>query len=183
MNKYLSLSGIFLKIGLFTFGGGYAMLPLIEKDIVEKRKLISEEEMTDIIAISESTPGPLAINAATFIGYKTGGFLGALISTVSVILPSFVIVLAISYFLEEFMGVEYVTYAFNGIRIAVALLILQAGIKMFIKSTKNIIFFILLITALALTLFTSINPAFLILGGGIVGIIVSFINYKRSGER
>ena len=102
MNKYISLMTSFLKLGTFTFGGGYAMIPLIEKDIVEKKKMITTNEMTDIIAVSESTPGPLAINCATFVGFKVGGFLGATISTLSVVFPSFIIILILSFFYRSF---------------------------------------------------------------------------------
>lgn len=179
MKKYLLLMLSFLKLGAFTFGGGYAMIPLIEKDIVTKLQLISEEEMLDIIAVSESTPGPLAINCATFIGYKVGKFLGALIATISVVLPSFIIILVISMFVDQFLAFEYVQYAFMGIRIAVAILICEAAIKMFMKSKKDIMFYVLFFIALILSLFfTSINPAFIILGGGLVGLVYGLIYHK-----
>ncbi len=179
MNRYLSLFISFFKLGLFTFGGGYAMLPLIERDVVEKKKMITDEEMTDILAVSESTPGPLAINCATFVGYKVGGFFGALVATLSVVFPSFIIILVISLFLEKFLAFEYVGYAFNGIRIAVAILILEAAIKMFKKADRTVWFYILGIIALLLTLFfTSIEPAFIILGGGLIGMIIALVREK-----
>lgn len=181
MRKYLILIYSFFKLGLFTFGGGYAMLPLIEKDVVEKRKMITTEEMTDILAVSESTPGPLAINCATFVGYKVGGFFGALLATLGVVLPSFIIILIISMFIEQFLAFEYVGYAFAGIRVAVAILILEAAIKMFKKSEKGWLFYILASIALIIALFfTSIEPAFIILGGGLIGMLYTLIIAKKA---
>ncbi len=188
MNKYLDLFLSFSKIGLFTFGGGYAMLPLIERDMVEKKKLISGEEMTDIVAVSESTPGPLAINCATFVGYKVGGFWGALISTLSVVFPPFVIILIISLFLKEFLALEYVKYAFMGIKVAVAILILEAAIKLFRKAKKGLFFYAISVTSLLLALFlTEVEPAWIILASGIIGAIYSLImasieKKKKDGE-
>ena len=108
MKKILSLFAAFFKIGLFTFGGGYAMVAVIERDLVEKKKWISSEEFSDVIAIAESTPGPLAINSATYIGYKVGGFLGSVFATLGVVLPSLAIIYVISLFFNEFLGLEYV---------------------------------------------------------------------------
>ena len=102
LKRALSLFATFFKIGLFTFGGGYAMIPLIEKEIVDKKKWITGDDILEIFAISESTPGPIAINSATFVGYKTAGFLGALFATLGVVLPSFTIIFILSFFLEKF---------------------------------------------------------------------------------
>lgn len=183
MNKYLSLFVSFFKVGLFTFGGGYAMIPLIEKEMVEKKGLIDEDEMTDIVAVSESTPGPLAINCATFVGNKTGGILGAIISTLAVVLPSFLIILIISYFVDAFLANQYVKYAFNGIRVCVCLLICESGIKMFINSKKNIIFILIMIAALVVSILTEFNPAYLILIGGAIGLISGIIESKIRGKK
>ncbi len=179
MNKYISLMTSFLKLGTFTFGGGYAMIPLIEKDIVEKKKMITTNEMTDIIAVSESTPGPLAINCATFVGFKVGGFLGATISTLSVVFPSFIIILILSFFLQEFLALEYVAYAFYGIRLAVSIMVLEAGIKMAYKAQKNLLFYILALISLFISIFfTHISPSLIILVGGLVGMICTLMGYK-----
>ena len=184
MNKYLDLFCSFSKIGLFTFGGGYAMLPLIEKDMVEKKNLISGEEMTDIIAVSESTPGPLAINCATFVGYKVGGFWGALIATLSVVFPPFIIILIISLFLKEFLALEYVKYAFMGIRVAVAILICEAGIKLFKKAKKGLFFYLISSTSLLLALFlTEVEPAWIILASGVIGALYSLIQAKLQKKK
>ncbi len=167
----------FFKIGLFTFGGGYAMIAQIRESIVEKNKWISEEELLEIITIAESTPGPIAINMATFVGYKKGGFWGSLFSTLGVVLPSFIIIFTISLFLEAFMSNPFVQYAFVGIKCAVAFLILKAGVGMLKKMERKalpvITFIVVLGGMIALELFSvSFSSVFLILGGGTIGVIV-----------
>ena len=126
----LQLFLTFFKIGAFTFGGGYAMLSIITDNCVERKKWITPEEMTDITVIAETTPGPIAINCATFVGYKRAGLLGAIFATLGVILPSFIIIYAISMFLEGFLEITLIANAFKGIKIAVGFLILQAGLKL-----------------------------------------------------
>ena len=127
----------FLKIGAFTFGGGYAMIALLENEFVEKKGWINKDEFLDMVAVSESTPGPVAINSATYIGYKIAGFTGAAVSTVAVCIPSFVIIYLISLFLEQFLSFKYVAGAFCGIQVCVVYLILSAGIKMIKSLDKN----------------------------------------------
>lgn len=122
---------VFLRIGAFTFGGGYAMIPLIQREVVEKKHWIDEDDLLEVIAIAESTPGPIAVNAATFVGYKMAGFWGSFFSTLGVTLPSFVIILAISGILRAFEQARPVTYAFIGIRAAVLGLIFSAFWKLF----------------------------------------------------
>lgn len=121
---------VFAKIGMFTFGGGYAMIGIIEYNCVEKKKWITGDEMMDITVIAESTPGPIAINAATFIGYKQAGFAGAVSATLGIVLPSFVIIYTIAMFLDNFLEITWIANAFKGIKIAVGLLILDAGFTM-----------------------------------------------------
>ena len=130
MKKYWNLFFTMLKIGLFTFGGGYAMIALLENEFVSQKKWLEKEEFLDMVAIAESTPGPIAINAATYIGYKTAGVLGSLMATLGVCIPSFVIIYMISLFFDAFLSLTYVAYAFKGIQICVIYLILSAGIKM-----------------------------------------------------
>ena len=130
MKKYLKLFFTMFKIGLFTFGGGYAMIALLENEFVTKREWLDKDEFLDMVAIAESTPGPIAINAATYIGYKSGGFLGSLFSTVGVCIPSFVIIYVISLFFDAFLSLTLVAYAFKGIQVGVIYLILSAGLKM-----------------------------------------------------
>ncbi|MBR5337892.1 MAG: chromate transporter [Lachnospiraceae bacterium] len=127
----------FAKIGLFTFGGGYAMISIIENICVEQKKWISHDEMMNVTVIAESTPGPIAINCATFVGYKQKGIGGAIAATLGVVLPSFIIIYLISVFWDNFLEIAWVANAFKGIRIAVGILILDAGIKMFLKMEKK----------------------------------------------
>lgn len=137
MNILLDLFLTFAKIGLFTFGGGYAMIPLIENQCVEIKHWITNDEMMNMTVIAESTPGPIAINCATFTGYKKAGFVGALAATLGVALPSFVIIFIISIFLDKFLEFTIVANAFKGIKIAVGILILNAAITMFKKMNKQ----------------------------------------------
>lgn len=133
----LSLFLTFLKIGAFTFGGGYAMIPLIQQEAAEKKKWISEEDIMDIVAIAESTPGPLAVNTATFVGYKTAGNTGAALATLGVVLPSFLIILAISFVLRQFERLQIVKAAFFGIRAGVLALIIRAMLSMYRQCPKD----------------------------------------------
>lgn len=133
MNTLTELFLCFAKIGMFTFGGGYAMIALIENACVEQKKWLTHEEMMDITVIAESTPGPIAINAATYVGYKRAGVIGALVATVGIVLPSFTIIFLISMFLEQFMEITVIANAFRGIKIGVGLLIFDAGLNMLKK--------------------------------------------------
>ena len=127
----------FAKIGLFTFGGGYAMIALIERSCVESKGWISHDEMTDIAVIAESTPGPIAINCATYVGYKQKGLAGAVAATVGIVLPSFCIIFLVSSFLDDLLGISWVAHAFAGIKIAVGILIFDAAVKMIGKMPKK----------------------------------------------
>ncbi|MGN8720178.1 chromate transporter [Holdemanella porci] len=127
----------FVKIGLFTFGGGYAIISMIENNCVEKKAWITHDEMMDVTVIAESTPGPIAINCATFIGYKKAGFLGALVATLGIVVPSFIVIFLISMFLDNFLEITIVANAFKGIKVGVGLLILDAAITMINKMQKK----------------------------------------------
>lgn len=137
MNILLDLFLTFSKIGLFTFGGGYAMISIIESNCVERKKWITHDEMMNITVIAESTPGPIAINCATFTGYKMAGFFGALTATLGIVLPSFTIIYLISMFLDNFLELAIVANAFKGIKIAVGLLILYAAVTMIKKMPRK----------------------------------------------
>ncbi len=126
----------FLKIGAFTFGGGYAMIAILEDEFVSKKKWLKEESFLDMVAIAESTPGPVAINSATYIGYKCAGVWGAILATIAVCIPSFIIIYIISLFFDKFLNLTYVSYAFKGIQVCVVYLIATAGIKM-LKSVQR----------------------------------------------
>ena len=137
MNILIDLFLTFAKIGLFTFGGGYAMISVIENNCVERKQWITHDEMMDVTVIAESTPGPIAINCATFTGYKKAGFMGALVATFGIVLPSFVVIYLISMLLDNFLELTIIANAFKGIKIAVGLLILDAAITMLKKMHKR----------------------------------------------
>lgn len=188
MKKYLDLFFTFFKIGLFTFGGGYAMISQIREYVVEKKQWLGEDELLEVITIAESTPGPIAINMATYIGYKQGKIFGSVLATLGVVLPPFVIMFIISLFLEEFMKFKYVKYAFNGINAAVAFLILKTGFSLTKKIEKKplpIISFIIVFTLLILfdILAIKFSSLYYILIAGVIGIIYySIISRKKQGE-
>lgn len=191
MKKFKSLLLLFwsfFKIGLFTFGGGYAMIAIIERDLVEKKKWITHEEFLDVIAIAESTPGPLAINSATYIGYKIAGVFGSAFATLGVVLPSFVIIFVISLFFDKFMSFTYVQYAFRGIQACVAFLILSAGIKMLkhVKKTPLSIILICLTVGclVAFSLFAiKFSSVFYILIGAFIGLVAYLICFFRDKSK
>lgn len=137
MNILLDLFLTYAKIGLFTFGGGYAMIAMIENVCVEHKKWITHDEMMNITVIAESTPGPIAINCATYTGYKKAGFWGAVAATFGIIVPSFMIIFLISLFLNHFLEITIIAHAFQGIKIGVGLLILDAAITMIQKMSKQ----------------------------------------------
>ena len=166
----------FFKIGAVSFGGGYAMVAIIENELVEKKKLFSHDEFLDMLAIAESTPGPIAINTATFIGYKRCGVLGSIFCTLGVVIPSFVIIFIISLFYEQFLALKWVTYAFKGIQVCVVFLIFNAGLKMFIKMKKTPVsvgaVILVVVLMVGLGLFSkNVSSIYYILVGGIVGVI------------
>ena len=175
----ISLFLIFMKIGLFTFGGGYAMIPLIQRETVNNKKWISDKDILDIVAFAESTPGPIAINAATFIGYRVGGFLGAMAATVGVVLPSFTIIAAISYVLAAFQNVVWIQYAFNGIRAGVLALIVKALWSMYKQSPKGVFSYLIMFGAFAVTAFLPVNVVFVILFCAAAGIVPTLITGRR----
>lgn len=184
LKKILRLFLVYLKIGLFTFGGGYAMIALIEDEIVKKRNWISKEELADIVTIAESTPGPIAINCATYVGYKYCGVLGSVFATLGVVIPSFVIIYAISLVFDMFMSVQLVQFAFNGIKCAVGIIILRTGIKMlksFKKTPLSITCFALAVLGImAINLFAlKFSTVYFVLVGMILGIVVYLIERNK----
>ena len=175
--EYLSLFLTMLKIGLFTFGGGYAMIALLENEFVAKKKWLEKDEFLDVAAIAESTPGPIAINAATYIGYRNSGIIGSIIATLGICFPSFVIIYAISLFFDAFLSLTLVAYAFKGIQMCVVYLILSAGLKMLKQMKKtafnNIIISATLICMIVFSLFAvKFSTIFYILISGVCGVVV-----------
>ncbi len=183
----LKLFSTFFKIGLFTFGGGYAMISQIKENIVEKHKWLTDDELLQIIAIAEATPGPIAINMATFVGFKKKGVLGSAAATLGVILPSFIIIFIISLFAEAFKQNEYVKYAFSGIKAAVAFLILKTGINMLKKMKKKPFQIIAFTAVFALMIIfelfaVSFSAIYFILAGGICGILLNAVIGNKKEE-
>ena len=185
---YLSLFLTMLKIGLFTFGGGYAMIALLENEFVEKKKWLEKDEFLDVTAIAESTPGPIAINAATYVGYKNAGISGSIIATLGICIPSFVIIYAISLFFDAFLSLTLVEYAFKGIQICVVYLILTAGLKM-LKQMKKTVFnmIIISITLICMVVFSlfavKFSTIFYILISGICGVVVYLLGKIRKEKK
>ncbi len=179
LKRLVTLLAVFFKIGAFTFGGGYAMIPLIEREVAEKRRWIVSQDMLDIIAIAESTPGPIAINTATFVGYKTAGVFGAAGATLGVVLPSFLIISLISFVLAQFREVQAVQFAFNGIRAGVLALIVKALWSMYKKCPKSPVAYIIMALSFVVAAFTGVNVIFIILAAAIIGVITSRVMAGR----
>lgn len=190
MSKRKLITDLFFtmfKIGAFTFGGGYAMISVLQNEFVEKKKWISEEEFLDLVAIAESTPGPIAINSSTYIGYRVGGFLGAFFSTAAMCLPSLIIIYTISLFFDQFLSLTLVANAFRGIQACVIYLIFSAGLKMFKglkKSTFSRTLFSLTILCMLVfsLLAVKFSSIFYILISGALGILVWVIGKMKKGE-
>lgn len=172
MRKLLDIFLIFLKIGTFTFGGGYAMIPLIEEEIVNKKKWVTSNEIIDLFAVAESIPGAIAINTATFIGYKILGRKGAIVANIGVIIPSLTIITLIASVFSRFQNDPTVQAALLGIRSCVVALILLAAISVGKKAIRDNITFIVAILAMVAIAFLDIHPIFAIIGGGALGLIV-----------
>ncbi len=189
LKQLLKMFLTFFKIGITTFGGGYAMIPILQREVCEKKKWINDEEMLSIVAIAESTPGPVAINMATYVGYKVLGVLGAIFCTVGVVLPSFIIILCIALFFNNLMEYPIVVSIFNGIRCGVATLIIYTAIKLLRKVKKsafNIVTFLLSFTALLLVnIFAwDFSAVYVILIGLVLSLCyTSICIYKEKKER
>ena len=181
-NKLLNLFLTFFRIGLFTFGGGYAMIPLIQRETVENHKWISDDDILEVIAIAESTPGPIAINSATFIGYKVAGVWGSFFATLGVVLPSFIIILIISFALREFQDIKAVQYAFNGIRAGVLALIIKAWWGMYKKMPKKLLAYFIAVPAFLATAIFDINVLIVIVCAGVIGLVSSIVNNRRAAK-
>ena len=177
---------VFFKIGLFTFGGGYAMLSIIEDACVDRRGWITGEEMDELVVVAESTPGPVAINCATFVGARQAGLPGAVLATLGMILPSFFVILAVSRFLDRFLELPAVANAFRGVKLAVCVLILDAGRRLWLRMPKKPLPICLLLSALALSLTASlfslrISSLVLLLGAGALSLLAYAVS-RRGGR-
>ena len=181
MKKLMQIFWSFFKIGAFTFGGGYAMIPLIQREAVDKRKWVKEEDILDIIAIAESTPGPIAINSATFVGYRAAGTLGSLFATLGVVIPSFVVILAVSYVLRQFQELEAVRYAFWGIRAGVLALIVKAMVSMFKQNKKNWVSISIMLLAFGAALW-KLHVLIIVVSCALIGLVASSFAERRKAE-
>ena len=173
-----------MKIGLFTFGGGYAMINILDNEFVVKKKWIDSDEFMDVVTIAESTPGPIAINCSTFIGYKKMGLVGAIVATLGMCIPSFVIIYLISLFFNQFLAFSAVASAFKGIQVCVVFLIFSAGFKMLRKIKKNAFnITVMALTFAAMVTFSlfsvSFSSIFYILIFGLIGLLIYTVGYLR----
>lgn len=191
MKKISSIFDLFItmfKIGLFTIGGGYAMISVLENEFVNKKQYLTSDEFANLVVIAESTPGPIAINCSTYIGYRKEGILGAIFATLGMILPSMTIIYIISLFFDQFLAIEWVKAAFKGIQICVVFLIISAGIKMIVKMKKTVVNYVLFIlTILLMILFdllsVNFSSIFFILIAALIGVIIHFIvNHKNEED-
>ncbi len=173
----------FFKVGAFTFGGGYAMIAILEEELVAKKKWITSQDMLDIIVIAESTPGVIAVNTATSVGYRTRGVWGALVATLGVVLPSFAIIYGLSFALSAFQDNRWYKAAFTGIQACVTILIVNAFTKLSKQLEISVFSIVLLVAAFAVATFTNFNVIFVILIGGALGVIYKFVLEKVSGKK
>lgn len=179
MKELMNLFWSFCRIGGLTFGGGYAMLPMLQKEVVETHKWATEQELLDYYAVGQATPGVIAVNTATFIGYKEKGILGAIFATSGVVFPSLAIIMSIAGFIDSFSDSNIVQHAFSGIRVAVGVLILNALVKMVKGSVKDILGIILFVATFIISIFFNISVVYIVVASALIGIISDFVNRKR----
>lgn len=180
-NILWELFSAFFRIGFFTIGGGYAMLPMLQREVVDRYKWTTEEEIMDYYAIGQSTPGVIAINTATFIGYKKKGVIGGIVATIGMVVPSWIIIMLIAVFFQQFSDLVLVQKAFSGIRVVVVVLILNAVIKMGKKAITNYMGVSMLIAAFVGIAFFKASPIYIIIASGIIGILLN--TYKVGGKK
>lgn len=171
MKMLIELFITFFKTGLFTFGGGYAMLPMLQREVVDKKKYVTNDEVMEFYAIGQCTPGLIAVNTSTFIGYKKAGIPGGIVATLGFICPSVIIISLLAGIIDIYADLEIVRNAFGGIRACVCILILNAVIRLWRSSIKNTFSLVIFVLVLAASVFFNINPVILILAGGVIGII------------
>lgn len=176
MKILLELFFAFFRIGGLTFGGGYAMLPMIQKEIVESKKWASDDEIMNYYAVGQCTPGVIAVNTATFIGYKQKGVLGAIFSTLGVITPSIIIITVIAAFISNFTHIAAVQHALGGINVVVSVLVLNAVLSLWKKGVKNLFGVIVFILAFAVAVLTDFSPVYTVLGAILCGVLYGKTN-------
>ncbi len=182
MAEIIELFLTFAKVGAVTFGGGYAMLPILQREVVDKKHWATEDELLDYYAIGQCTPGVIAVNTATFIGYKYRGLLGGIIATLGVIFPSIVIITVIAAFVQNFADLQVVKYAFSGIRVCVCMLIFNAVLNLWKKAVVDKLTLVLFAAVLFVATFTSAPVTVLVVLSGIAGVVFKSIADKREGK-
>ena len=180
MKLLLKMFLVFAKVGVMTFGGGYAMLPILQREVVEKQKWASEEELMDCFAIGQCTPGIIAVNTATFIGQKNKGILGGIFSTLGLVFPSLVIISLLAGVIDAFSHVVWVQHAFGGIRICVCVLILNAVIKLFKKAAIDLPSFLIFIAVVLAAFFTDLSPVIFVVIAGVLGVVIKNAGGKKA---
>jgi chromate transporter len=183
MKTLLELYWIFFKVGLFTFGGGYTMLPILQKEFVEKKKWLDTENIIDYYTLSQCHPGIIAVNVSTYIGFKKKSYLGGIFSALGVITPSIIIISIIATILTNFLHIEAVGHAFAGIRVAVAALVIVTILDMYKKSVIDWLCIILYIASFILSVLTSISPVFIVLGSAITGLVLGTRMQERKERK
>ena len=181
--EYVTLFLTFFKIGAFTFGGGYAMIPLIQKEVVDNHKWVTADDILEVIAIAESTPGPIAVNAATFVGYKFGGLGGAFSATLGVVLPSFLIIALLSSLISRFQDYKVVQYAFYGIRAGVLALIVKAMINMYRKCPKSPVAYFIFAFSFVMVALLNIKAIYVLIACALIGLAASFVAKRREAKK
>ena len=179
MKELFDLFITFSKVGVLTFGGGYAMMPILQKEVIEKKSWTTEQEVLDYYAVGQCTPGVIAVNTATFIGYKIHGVIGAIFATLGLVFPSLVIIMVIASFLQSFSSLAIVQSAFAGIRVAVVALIIDTVIKLYKSSVKDWLGIAICVIAFVLSAFFKISPVYIIIAAAILGLISK---YKRGDK-
>lgn len=177
----LKLFTTFFKIGLFTFGGGYAMIPLIQREVIEKNRWIEEKDFLDMLVLAQSTPGPIAVNTAVFVGYKMAGTMGAIAATLGTVLPSFAIILLIALFFVEARENRFVDAAFRAMRPAVVALIV-APLMGLVKGMKWYLMAVAAVVAVAVWYF-GVSPIYFIAAGVAVGVVIAVVNGRKGAKR
>lgn len=180
LHPLLDLFWTFARIGVCTFGGGYAMLPLLQLEVVEKHGWATEDELMDYYAIGQCTPGVIAVNTATFIGYKRRGLPGAVCATAGVVFPSLVIITVIAAFIQQFAHMQAVQHAFSGVRIAVCALVLQSVWKMAKKSVIDLPAALILLVTFAAVAFFGVSPVVMVVCAGAAGILLGLVRRRRA---
>ena len=180
LKELLTLFLTFAKVGVMTVGGGYAMLPILQREVVENKGWATDEELTDYFAIGQCTPGVIAVNTATFIGQKRRGILGGIMATLGVVFPSLVIIAALAGVITTFSHLAWVQHAFAGIRVCVCVLIFNAVLKLWKGAVKDVWGLVIFLVILALSVFTKLSPIIYVLAAAVAGLLIKNLGAKRS---